>query len=270
MQARYFYPYWGSESIPFEEVLATIKTHGFEGIEINLPEDENIIDQLLGAGEDGLVIMGQQVLGHRDESPSEYLKRAIDRLDFLKQVRPHHINSHTGKDHFSFEDNCAIIEELENWSEKNGIPVFHEIHRGRFSFHPKTIVPYLQRFPSLKLVADYSHWCAVSESLLEDQQAAITRVLAHISHVHARVGWSQSAQVYDPFAPEWAETLSVFTHWWQQIIDYRKGQGKTELLITPEYGPFPYMADRYQEDAHEHQKGINLKMKSHLQQVLAL
>ena len=76
--------------------------------------------------------------------------------------------------------------------------------------------------------------------------------------------------MHDPFAPEWAETLALFTGWWQQIIDYRKQQGGTEMLITPEYGPFPYMADRFQKDAYTHQQGVNFKMKSHLQNALEL
>lgn len=270
MQVRYLYPYWGSESLPFEEVLATIRAHGFHGIEINLPNDGNVIDDLLKAREEGLVVMAQQVLGHRKESPRAYLKRVLDRLETLKVVEPHFINSHTGKDHFDFEDNCLIIEAIEEWSEQNEVPVFHEIHRGRFSFHARLIRPYLERFPSLKLVADFSHWCAVSETLLEDQEEAIAQVLPFIAHIHARLGWSQSAQVYAPFAPEWAETLARFTSWWQQIIDYQRQAGKREMLITPEYGPFPYLADRHHKDAHTRQKGVNLKMKSHLQNALAL
>ena len=44
---------------------------------------------------------------------------------------------------------CA---EVSNISQKTGIPIFHETHRGRFSFHAATLIPYLRKFPEMELV----------------------------------------------------------------------------------------------------------------------
>jgi len=264
VKIRYFYPYWGSENLPIKEVLTTISENGFDGIEINFPDDLEVLQAILNAKEDGLQVIAQQVLENKVESPREYLHRAISRLEEIKVTQPDQINSHTGKDHFSFKDNCFIISELEDWSAKNNIPIQHEIHRGRFSFHSSTILPYLDKFPYLKLVGDFSHWCTVSESLLEDQEENVEKTIRFVAHIHARIGWSQAAQVNDPFAKEWKETFERFIGWWQQIIDFNKENG-SNISITPEFGPYPYMP----ETPHERkpladQKEVNLKLKSHL------
>src|SRR5690606_5713495 len=151
------------------------------------------------------------------------------------------INSHTGKDHFDFDDNCRIIEAAMEISVRSGIPIYHETHRGRFTFHPKTTLAYIKRFPELKLVADLSHWCTVSESMLEDQPEMIESFLPHIAHIHARVGYEHSPQVNDPFAPEWEKHLSTFLQWWNKILAFQSANGAKLFTITPEFGPVPYM-----------------------------
>ena len=48
-----------------------------------------------------------------------------------------------------------IIELTAQLSKVSGIPIWHEIHRGRFSFHLKTLLRYVEKFPQLKLIADF-------------------------------------------------------------------------------------------------------------------
>jgi hypothetical protein len=82
----------------------------------------------------------------------------------------------------------------------------------------KTLLSYIDIYPKLKLVADFSHFCVVSESNLQDQHDLLVKIYPNIKHIHARIGFEQSPQVNHPFAPEWKNHVTQFVHWWQEII----------------------------------------------------
>ena len=270
MKVQYLYPFWGSEHLSLKKVASTIAANGFDGIEINIPPLEELRASFHLLRQKSFTVVAQLVLSNRTETPKAFLQRALNKLDEIRTFLPDCINSHTGKDHFSFEDNCMIIEALEEWSELHSIPLLHETHRGRFSFHSATLLPYLDKYPGLKLVADFSHWCTVSESLLEDQESVIDAILPHVHHIHARVGWAQAAQLANPFAKEAQLELASHTHWWKKIVDFHKDTDKT-FYITPEQGPYPYNPDNTNpEKASADQKWINLSMKRYLQENLNL
>jgi hypothetical protein len=145
----------------------------------------------------------------------------------------------------------------------------HETHRGRFSFHAASLLPYLKKFPEMELVGDFSHFCAVSESMLADQQEILQQIIPHVSHIHARVGFEQGPQVNDPQAPEWQGHLKHFASWWQQIIDSRKLSGHSLFTITPEFGPAPYMPTApYTQQALSNQWDNNVFMREYLRRLL--
>lgn len=269
MHIKYLYPFWGSETFTAHEFFQTVNRYQFDGVEINLPEDKAFKNQFLKELELqkrkhlGFVLVAQQVLGIAKETPQEYLDRALKRLNDLKDIQPDFINSHTGKDYYGFDENCKIIEAIENFSEQKNIPVYHEIHRGRFTFHSTTTLQYLEKFPNLKLVGDLSHWCVVSESMMQDQEETLHKVMPHIYHLHARIGFEQTPQVNNPFAIEWESYLSQFTNWWKQIIE--RHRGKDGFTITPEFGPFPYMPQKpFSREPLANQTEINVQMFNYL------
>jgi sugar phosphate isomerase/epimerase len=240
--------HWGSEQFTAGGFFKLAIDAGYHGVEINMPADAAFVAaferelELIREGRDETFVFCAQLVPEPSiETPDDFLLRIKQRLTDLATLRPNFINSHTGKDYFSFEDNCRAIDMLTEFTSRTGIPVYHEIHRGRFTFHSAATLPYLDKYPELRLTGDFSHWCTVSESLLQDQQHIIDRVIPHVSHIHARIGFEQGPQVNDPMAPEWQEHHRIFLRWWQQIIDYRKQQGFTAVTITPEYGPAPYM-----------------------------
>ena len=215
------------------------------------------------------IFIAQQVLSNKKETVNEYIQRITERLEYLAKLKPDFINSHTGKDYYDFSDNCKIIEITDNISKKYNIPIVHEIHRGRFSFHLKTLQRYLELFPKLSLVADFSHFCVVSESNLEDQKELLTKIYPKIKHLHARIGFEQSPQVNDPFAPEWQSYLDCYLNWWKEIIEYHNKRNCDQITITPEFGPFPYMPEEpFTKKPLSNQWETNLKMKKYLQQNL--
>ncbi|WP_111683628.1 sugar phosphate isomerase/epimerase [Winogradskyella tangerina] len=270
MQLKFLYPHWGSEHLDFNAFLNVVQTKGFDGIEINIPKHSQFnkaLNKVRNENPDFICVL-QQVLGIQTETSANYLQRVKSRLEELVPFEPDFINSHTGRDYFTFEENCQIIEVIENFSARRNIPVFHEIHRGRFTFHSLTTLKYLEKFPELKLVGDLSHWCVVSESMLQNQNEIIQKVTPHIHHLHARVGFEQAPQVNHPFAPEWETYLNRFIAWWKDILNYHSD--KNQYTITPEFGPYPYMPQQpFTKEPLVDQHAINVEMKDYLKTKLS-
>ncbi len=276
MVIKYICTFWGCEHQSAKEFLSNVVSNGYDGVEINFPDDANFISEFIDELKiirktinSDFIFIAQQVLSNKNESISEYIERITERLNFLTTLKPNYINSHTGKDFYDFSDNCKIIEITELISKKSGIPIWHEIHRGRFSFHLKTLLRYLDTYPKLKLIADFSHFCVVSESNLEDQNDLLLKIYPNIKHIHARIGFDQSPQVNNPFAPEWKNHLEKYMIWWNEIIEIQHQNNNTQITITPEFGPFPYMPQApFTKMPLSNQWEINLQMKKYLQQNL--
>jgi hypothetical protein len=273
MGIKYIRTFWGCEQQSARTFLRESIEQGFSGVEINFPDDDGFIHEFMAElhvirrTHPTFTFIAQQVLENKVETASEYTERMSERLRFLLDLHPDAINSHTGKDFFEFEENVAILSAAEHLSEQAGIPIWHEIHRGRFSFHLKTLLNYLRVFPNLHLIADLSHFCVVSESDLSDQHDLLTQIYPHVSHIHARIGSEQSPQVNHPFAPEWKQHLDRYVNWWTEIIQLQSLKGNTHITITPEFGPFPYMPQApFSKNPTANQQEINVHMKDYLQQ----
>ncbi|TLP79168.1 sugar phosphate isomerase/epimerase [Maribacter sp. ACAM166] len=272
---NYLYPYWGSEHLSATAFIALARDQGFQGIEINITNDKDYEKQFLEVlnttrkSDPNFICVLQQVLEVKSETVNDYITTVLKRLERMLPFEPDFINSHTGKDYYSFDDNCRVIDAIETFSETNNIPVYHEIHRGRFTFHSGTTLSYLELYPQLKLVGDLSHWCVVSESMLQDQQHILKKIIPHIQHIHARVGFEQAPQVNHPFAPEWENYLKHYLDWWQRIINEHKVVDA--FTITTEFGPYPYMPQApFTKEPLANQHEINMAMKTYLENHLSI
>jgi hypothetical protein len=276
MEIQYTCTFWGCEKQTAKEFLANAIANGYDGVEINFPDDAEFVAEFISelahlrqTTHPNFIFIAQQVLPNRKETVKVYTQRMTERLAFLTALKPDYINSHTGKDYYSFGENCTIIDAAEQLAKSAQIPIWHEIHRGRFSFHLKTLLDYLELFPKLKLIADFSHFCVVSESDLHDQHELLTQLYPHIQHIHARIGFEQSPQVNNPFAPEWKSYLERYTTWWNELLEVQKKLHKHRLSITPEFGPFPYMPQEpFTQKPLANQWETNLQMKNYLQKNL--
>ncbi|MGZ3951203.1 MAG: sugar phosphate isomerase/epimerase family protein [Flavisolibacter sp.] len=272
MKIAYCCPYWGSESLPVDFFFSKLKKAGYNGLEIFLPGNNNrlaeIMEELNDAKEEDqdFYFIAQLICPERKITVAEYIRQSLQELERLASLQPDFINGQTGKDFFSFEDNCRIIDALHNMAEKKSVTLLHETHRGTFSFHASSLVNYLDRYPSLQLTADLSHFCVVSESLLEGQEDVLTRILSRVRHLHGRVGHEQGPQVNEPFAPEWQRHLATHTGWWQNIIKNAQASGLNSFTITPEFGPWPYMPSLpYTRQPLSNQWKTNVDMMYYLQ-----
>ena len=96
----------------------------------------------------------------------------------------------------------------------------------------------VNRFPALRLTADYSHFVLVCERLLDhpvdDERFGL--FASRVDHLHARVGSTQHAQVIDPRDSK--HESEQMQRWWEMIWNFQKT--RPYITVTPEYGPFPY------------------------------
>jgi hypothetical protein len=158
----------------------------------------------------------------------------------LVSLKPLFINSQTGKDYYTMEQNVSLIKLANDITKETGVEILHETHRGKWSFAAHITHLYLQTAPQLKITLDISHWCNVAESLLEDQEDAVQAAIAQTHHLHARVGFNEGPQVIDPRSPENETILNKHLQWWDSLIALKKQQKTKSFTITPEYGAPPY------------------------------
>ena len=179
MKIKFFCPRWGSENIPFYDFIQLATKEGYDGVEISLPDSSDLKSEYLSVLSDCGIPYILQHWQTDKKNAVDYISEYADRMDILAEARPLFINSQTGKDFFSFDDNCRIIEKANEIEAKSGIPVYHETHRGKFSFACHVMPDYLKVFPEMKITADFSHWVNVSESLLEHQQENLEQQERH-------------------------------------------------------------------------------------------
>ncbi len=271
MELKYFCPMWGSEELEKEAFFRKVKDAGYDGVEMGLPFNQNEKANILTLIEKyGLELIVQ----HWETATSNFHEHKEEfrlRLENLATAKSLFINSQTGKDYFTFEQNAELIEIAKEISNKYNIKIIHEIHRGKFSFAAHVMESYLKKLPGLRIGFDVSHWCNVAESFLQDQTDAVDLAISRTDHIHARVGFPEGPQVPDPRVPEWQEALQVHLGWWKKIIENNREAGRKVFTVTTEFGPFPYMPILpFSRQPVSSQWDINIFMKDLLKKELEL
>lgn len=241
MKILFFCPRWGKADMPWPAFAKQVRNAGYDGVETDIPEQRAAREELLEA----LDRYGLQLIAQHWETVESDFEAHADqyekRLEVMEAAKPLFINSQTGKDYFRFDQNRILVEKANKFSAATCIPVYHETHRGKFSYAVHVVSHFLDGLTDLELTLDISHWCAVAETLLHDQREAVEKALHATRHIHARVGSTQSAQVSDPREPEYAAALDFHLACWDRVVELRKQAGASILTFTPEFGPAPYM-----------------------------
>ena len=241
MKLQFICTAWGMEGLAAAEKIRKAKAAGFDGIETGVPVDPKERRELRALLDgNGLLLVAQQWTTGADAAA--HAKSFEEQYRRSAEMSPLMVNSHTGRDIFSMAQNREIFSVASKLEKELGVPVAHEIHRGRVTFSTLSTMALIDAVPDVRLTADFSHWCCVHESLLEDQAESVKRAIGHTHHIHSRVGQAESPQVTDPRAPEWSKEVSAHMQWWQSIVDARKAAGAESLTICPEFGPPNYMA----------------------------
>ena len=240
MEIKILCPVWGHEHVPIEEFASKVKDAGFDGLDTWVPEDRNERRRLHRTIKDlGLVWVSHQWQASGD-TPQAFRDSFRHYLEISAEGDPLFINSHTGKDYFSFERNVRLLDDAAAFTEETGMQVFHETHRGRIGFHPASTMDFF-RARSFSITADLSHWTCTTESFLENFPEAVEEAIRRTRHVHARIGFEEGPQISDPRAPEWQPTVNHFLGWWDRMVASRRKAGAPLLTFTAEFGPPLYM-----------------------------
>lgn len=233
---------WGFQGT-MDDFCAKVKKEGYDGIELWWPtNNKKAQDDLFAALKKYDLEIGF-LCGGSQSNPQEHLafyKKMIDAAARQNIQRPLYINNHSGRDHFSFDDNKKFIEHTQALAKETGILICHETHRGRMLFAAHITRKFIESFPELRLTLDISHWCNVHESLLADQQETVEMALSRTDHIHARIGHPEGPQVNDPRAPEWEPVVKQHFEWWDKIVERKKKNGELVTILT-EFGPPDYM-----------------------------
>lgn len=232
---------WGQENLPIDVFLEKVKSAGYDGVDSWIPENKEDRRLFIKRSKAlGLPIVVQQ---HQAEgSDIEGFCRSFEyHLEAAMECEPVMINSHSGRDFFTLDEQLAVIDTAENFSAKHNIVIAHETHRGRIGFSPGNAKELFKLRPAMKVTADFSHWVCVTESYLEGFKETLDEAIRRTVHVHARVGFPEGPQIPDPRLQEWAEPVNYFIDLWSRIIQNKKAEGIAELTITTEFGPPPYM-----------------------------
>jgi hypothetical protein len=241
MNLKFFCPRWGSEQLPWDEFCSSVKQVGYHGVEASVPLDKREKHVVLAAlQKHDLLLIGQYYQSFEADFELHKVNFRLQ-LENTITARPILIDSQTGKDFFTKAQNAELFAIAEEIAVRNGIVIAHETHRNKALFAAHVTRQLLVENPKVLITADFSHWCNVSESLLEQQHDAVNIAIDRTVHIHARVGCSQSAQVSDPNAPEWQAELEAHLQWWDTIVERRLKSEAELLTITPEFVPWPYM-----------------------------
>ena len=262
MKLQFFCPRWGSEALSWADFARKVRAAGYDGVETSLPlGDQRATDEILGA----LAGQGLQLIAQHWETTNgdvaEHCREYRARLEWVAAAKPLFINSQTGRDWFTPEQNRRVLGVADDVAARTGVKIVHETHRGKFAYAAAVTATFLRDDPSLRLTADFSHWCNVSESLLEDQADALALAIERTDHLHARVGHAEGPQVSDPRAPEWQSAVNAHLTWWDRVVERHRKAGAATFTVTPEFGPAPYMpALPYTAQPVADQWGINVHM----------
>jgi sugar phosphate isomerase/epimerase len=232
---------WGFAG-SLDDYCGKVKKEGYDGIEIWWPMEKSGQEELFAALKKHSLEVGFLVGAYqsRFDEHLPYFKKMIDAAANNSVQRPLYINCHSGKDFFGVDDNQAFIDHTTSLAKQTGILICHETHRSRILFAAPVAKQYLQKNPDLKITLDISHWCNVSESLLQDQPENVALALERTEHIHARIGHPEGPQVNDPRAPEWEAAVKAHFAWWDQVVARKKAAGQRLTFLT-EFGPPDYM-----------------------------
>ena len=247
---------WGFEGT-IDAYCDKVKKAGYDGIEIWWPMEKAGQDELFAALKKYNLEVGFLCAGHQTDYTEhfQYFKKMIDAAVSNQIQKPLYINCHSGKDFFSYDEGKTFIDYTIPLSQKTNIPIYHETHRSRLLFAAPVAKQYIQKIPELRITFDVSHWCNVSESLLQDQPETLALAIERADHIHARIGHAEGPQVNDPRAPEWKAALDAHLAWWDKIVERKKKAGE-QLTILTEFGPADYMPTILIQDSHSPINGI--------------
>ncbi len=246
MKLENFKTMWGFEG-DFETACIQAKEAGFRGIEGRSPlhqEERNHWKACLKKYDlsfIGEIVTGGDFVPSRHYSLQEHIYDVETGIKNSLELNPRFMNCMGGCDAWCEEDSIAFFKGAIDIAKRYGIEVSFETHRSRSLFTPWVTRRMVKAVPEMKLTLDISHWCVVSERLMNTELDTIRAISPNVHHFHARVGYAQGAQVPHPAAPEYKEALQSHQECWEIAWDAQKLKDMQIITMTPEFGPDGYL-----------------------------
>lgn len=235
---------WGHQHLPLEEFFSKVKAAGYDGIDTWMPEDASERKKFIRLLDEYKL----SIVSHQHQAVGNSIEAYCQSLDYYLSISlecaPLLINSHSGRDYFTKDQQLKVIDVVEEFAVKNNVTIAHETHRGRIGFSPYNAIELFRERPGMTITADFSHWTCVTESMLENIPEILEEAIRRTKHLHARVGFIEGPQIPDPRLVAWQEPVDVFYKIWDRIIDHQKSIETKHFTITTEFGPPPYMWTR--------------------------
>lgn len=236
---------WGYSG-DLQGAMAQARRHGFDGLEANLlhPALSDHAPQVLADAGMPLIVelvTGGDYVPALTVSAQQHLLELEQLLERAQALHPLRISVITGSDAWPLAQQQQFLQRAVALAEGSAAPVSFETHRSRSLFNPWAVAELLKAVPDLRLTADLSHWCCVSERLMEPQLAPIQAIADRVDHIHARIGHAQGPSVGHPFAPEASEALNAHRRCWQLFLERQRQRGHHPSTVTPEFGPDGYL-----------------------------
>jgi len=249
MKLRLVRSLWGVEE-PWETVIPKFKQLGYYAVEtpvgIFSENERNLLKKLLNENDLKLVCQIHtdpyySPPGKRNKNVNDHIKSFHNQVIIGKEFDTIFYNSHSGYDGWKETERNEFFEKALKIEKDEGVIIAHETHRRRILYNPWTTRDVLEKFPNLKITADFSHWFCVCHDVLDSEMDIIELTAKHTIHIHARVGYSQGPQVPDPRAPEWMPWVEAHERCWDKIWKIQSEKNTEFSYIEPEFGPKPYM-----------------------------
>ncbi len=237
MKLKTFRHLWGITG-PFQNIFPRIRDAGYDGIEYKgaAAAKDASFKRLLD--EHSFEFIAQ--VHTEGGSVAEHIHSFKTLIQSSLGLNPVLINSQSGKDSWGMDEKLEFISLALEYEKEAGVPVAHEIHRGRITYNPWDTRDMLLAFNALKICCDFSHWVCVCERLIDSEIKIIELCAERCIHLHARVGYEQGPQVSDPRAPEYATQLQAHEKWWDIIWQTQQKKNVAVTTLTPEFGPPEY------------------------------
>ena len=241
MELKILCPQWGHEHLDVEAFFANVKAAGYDGVDTWVPSDKTKRKRFIRLLDEYDLLMVSHQHQAKGNGIDEFCRSFQYFLELSLESNPVLINSHSGRDFFTLEEQLQVLDVAENFSAKHNILVAHETHRGRIGFGPMVARELFRLRPNMKITADFSHWVCVTESFLENYHAEISEAIKRTGHIHARIGFIEVPQIPDPRLPVWQKETDFFLSLWEKIFIHHQSIGTEIFTITPEFGHPPYM-----------------------------
>ncbi|KAH7169342.1 hypothetical protein DER46DRAFT_624555 [Fusarium sp. MPI-SDFR-AT-0072] len=178
----------------------------------------------------------------RDVDNLQQLRKILDDVGLGATVLISAVDHHS--DYWSLDESVYFYQKTLGIDKELGLTglVSHETHRNRSLFTPYAAKYILTKVPELRVTADISHWVVVCERLLdlgEEDREILDLLIPRVTHIHARIGTTQSSQCPEPEDPVFKEEREFFERLWLRIVKARS-KDSDHITFVPEYGPYPY------------------------------